>query len=222
MAANYRNGKALSRWRFALMACFALLVAANAAMGRYGRHVRESRPETYIAIAERALNSEDYPGAFAAWEEAYARGPKSPLVHKVLGDIHHRLGHWEESIDAYEDALGVGSGSSGVRLNLMTAQLELKRYETVASLGSGFFREGFTGPLFAQYIATAYYRAENYDAAIPWFNIALGGLKNNLYLLEQLKQSYTRAGKDALAQEVQEKLDEVQRGVQGARPGPRP
>jgi tetratricopeptide (TPR) repeat protein len=219
MPQKHNNGKTLLRWRISLLLAFLLLITANFFVGQHGQQVRDARPETYLATAESALNRGDYTTALAQWEKAHQRGPNFPTVHKVHGDIYHRMRNWKQAVTAYEKALQLGSDSSGVRLNLMTALIELKQYRKVAAIGEAFVEEGRQNPHFAHYIATAYFRNKNYPAAIPWFNIALGTARTNPYLLEQLMQSYTRIGKEQRAQEIREKIDEIQRNLQEETPG---
>ena len=216
MGTHHGNSRALIRWQLILLLALALLITANVFVGRYGQQVRDSRPEKHLAIAEDALNRGDYPGALQAWDDAYERGPQSPLVHKVFGDIHHRMENWKQSVNAYEKTLEIGTDSVGVRLNLMTALIELKQYQKVTDVGERFVKGGFENPYFARYIATAYFRAKHYDDAISWFRIALDSAPNNLYLLEQLMQSYERSGKDKFAQKTRDKIDAVQLRLKGA------
>ena len=132
------------------------------------------------------------------------------------------MGNWKQSVTAYEKALAIGTESVGVRLNLMTALIELKQYRKVTELGVCFAEKGFENPNFARYIAIAYNRAKNYNASIPWLRLALGSFSTDLYLLEELMQSYERTGNDAQAQGVRETIDEVQRSLQGTQSDTQP
>ena len=214
MTKKHNNGKSLLRWRILLLLAFLLLITTNAFIGHHGQQVRDARPETYLATAESALNRGDYTTALIQWEKAHQRGPNHPTVHKVHGDIHHRMRNWKQAVTAYGKALQLNSDSTGVRLNLMTALIELKQYKKVTTIGEAFVEQGRQNPHFAHYIATAYFRNKNSPAAIPWFNIALGTARTNPYLLEQLLQSYTRIGDEKSAQEIRQRIDEIQRNLQ--------
>jgi len=209
--------RALTVWSIGLVAAVVLVLAGNLLMARYGNQMRDARPETYIAEAERLMNREDFPGAFAAWHKAYERGPESPLVHKVLGDLHHRLSHWEEASGAYEKALAMGSDSTGVRLNLLVCFLERARYEELARRGRAFMDAGFDDPFFPRYVAEAHFRLKRFQEAIPYINWALEGFQNDLYLLLRLEQCHQAIGNTEEAEAVRKRIAEVEQTVQSFR-----
>lgn len=222
MAKAKHGPRRLRTWAWLLALAAVLVAAADVGLMEYGRRLRAVRPEAYIDEAERLLNQGNFPGALSVWLEAEARGPEDPRVYKVLGDIHHRKGDWAEAVPAYQQALALGSDSTGVRLNLLTAYLELGQYGQAIEHGLRFIKEGNKDPFLYRYVAYAYYWDGRHAEAIPHFEAALKGIPNDLDLMHPLVICYRTVGRDDLADALGKEIRAVERRLySGSGPSPR-
>lgn len=208
-------------WLAAIVVGAALLAGANVAMARYARHDRDRRPETYIGLAETAMNDGDFAGAFRFWEQAFDRAPESPLVYKVLGDIHYNQNQWQDALEAYQKALEFGSTAKGVRMNALWCLVELKRYTNALEFGRLCIKEGLDDADLYRRTAEACFRGGMHAEAIPLFEEALQGYRSDLFLMEHLRQAYQEVGRKEEAEKLAQRIVQLEAQSTTARGGSR-
>jgi tetratricopeptide (TPR) repeat protein len=207
---NNHGRRILVAWAVVLGLAAALTAAGNVATAWYAAHVRDQRPETYIAEAEKLMNRGDMPGAFQQWEEAHRRGPNLPEVHKVLGDIHYNLQHWDQALTAYRKALALGSPSVGARMNILWALVELGRYPEALAFARDCVAAGVTDPELYRRTAEACFRGKMFMDAVEFYETALTHYPNDLYLMERLRLTYQAIGDDPKAKAMETAIVQVQ------------
>lgn len=193
-----------------------ILLGALAAEGlsmllaRHGRRLREGDYRTYLGYAADFVKKNDFPHALAEVEEAKRRAHDASAPYVIAGDIHYELKQWEKAIAEYNQALERKNQEAGPRLNKVWALIELKRYDEAVAFGSKAESEGFRSPAMARFIAEACFRAGKQADAIPHYEEALRGYPNDLYLLEHLRQCFTRTGQAARVKEMSERIADAE------------
>jgi tetratricopeptide (TPR) repeat protein len=182
--------RAITLWALLLVTGFVFIEVFNLACMRYARDIREKDYRTYLAEAAKRMAQFDLPGAMTHVDEAKRRGPKAAEPDAMAGHIQYQLKHWEQAIIEYKSAIAKGTQEEGVFLNTVWALIELRRYDEAAEIGARALLEGIATPALPRYIAEAYFRSGNMAEAIPYFERALEGYPNDLYLLDHLRQAY--------------------------------
>lgn len=203
----------LAGWAVGLCVLASLTIWGNVELARYGAHVRDRRPETHIALALQAAQNGDFRRALDHWEDARARAPKRPDVHKVLGDLQFELNHYEVALRAYKEALECGSSSAGVRLNALWCLVQLERYQEALAFGRLCMQEGMTDPDLYRRTGEACFRNKMFAEAIPLYKKALEGYPNNLYLMEHLRYAYQGAGEQKKAKDMAARIVELENSL---------
>lgn len=210
MARESKDQSILVTWAIVLATGFFLVVLVDVWQGRYALQVREKRPETHLAAAERAMNTNNFSGAMMHWEEARKRAPEDPQVFKVLGDIHYNLKAWQKAHDAYRQALAFGSPAPGVRTNLLWVLVELGKYQDAVDFGRRCIAEGINDPDVYRRMAEACFRGKRFADSIEYYEQALRGFPNDLYLMEHLRQACQIAGVYARAKTLEAEIAQLQ------------
>ncbi|NIA12928.1 MAG: tetratricopeptide repeat protein [Nitrospiraceae bacterium] len=204
-------------WAAMLVVLGAFTVAVNIAMARYAERERERRPETYIALAEAAMNEHDYGAALRHWEQARLRGPEDPFVYKVLGDIHYNLQHWKEALKAYKTSIELGSDAQGVRMNALWSMVELKRYTEALEFGKLCIDDGIIDPDLYRRTAEACFRGGMFEEAIPLYEMAMETYGDDLYLMEHLRQAYEQVGRTQDAARLSKQIVQLESALRTPR-----
>ncbi len=209
--------KILMLWCAIILLLLALAEGLNFGLRTYARERRESDYRTYLAAAMDFMNRYDYPGALAQVEEAKRRQPQAPEPYALAGHVRYHLKHWSQAITEYQEAISRGSREEGVFLNVVWALIELKRYEEATALGIKAVNAGFSMPALPRYIAEAYFRNGKMTEAIPYYQMALNGYPNDLYLLDHLRQSHRAAGQLDKAKEMQTRIADIEASLNAPR-----
>lgn len=204
-------------WCAIILLLLALTESLNFGLRTYARERRESDYRTYLAAATDLMNRYDYSGALAQVEEAKRRQPQAPEPYALAGHVRYQLKHWSQAITEYQEAISRGSREEGVFLNVVWALIELKRYEEATALGIKALNAGFSMPALPRYIAEAYFRNGKMTEAIPYYQMALNGYPNDLYLLDHLRQSYRAAGQLDKAKEMQTSIANIEASLNAPR-----
>lgn len=205
--------KVLTIWAALLIAGLVLVEGFTVALDRHAQRLRENDYRTYLGAATRFIDQNDFPSAMAEIEKARGKAPNAPEPYIIAGHVHYRLKHWEQAISSYDLAIVRGSRDEGIRLNTVWAFIELERYDEAVRLGKQAMVQGFSGPGLPRYIAEACFRAGQPVDSIAYFELALEGYPNDLYLLDHLKQAYNATGRDADAQKMEDRIAEVERSL---------
>jgi len=212
---NTRRG--LMLWCAAVALLLALIEAFDFGLRTYARERRKSDYRTYLVAATDLMGHYDYSGALAQVEEAKRRGPKAPEPYAVAGHVRYQLKHWSRAIAEYQEAIARGSRDEGVILNIVWALIELNRYDEAAAVGIKALDAGFSMPALPRYIAEADFRAGQLIKAIPYYELALKGYPNDLYLLDHLRQAYRSAGQLDKAKLMQARIADIEASIDAVR-----
>ena len=205
-------------WVLLIVAGFVLTQVFNVLMARYAQRAREGDYRTYLAAATDLMSRFDLPGALEQVEEAKRRDPNAPEPDAMAGHIQYQLKHWEQAIAEYKRAIEKDSREEGVRLNSVWALIELKRHDEAAAVGAAAMHDGFATLALPRYVAEAHFRAGKSVEAIPYFEQALQGYSNDLYLLDHLRQAYVAAKQGKKAEEIQARITDVEATLNRAQP----
>ena len=90
-------------------------------------HSNESRSWLFNHRAWIRWQKEDYPGAFADWDQAANLDPKNPDYPDRAGDALYRMGRWEESGRYYQRALSLDPNKSELQKKYDALLKDLQR-----------------------------------------------------------------------------------------------
>ena len=209
-ATFHRPQRALLAWALLVLAAYGLVAAGDWVLFHQVSRMREQSPWTYLKEAERLERQNNWLGALEMLEEAARRAPDSPVPHERMGLIHYnRQRDWDKALEAFRKALELGSRSADVRGKIIWSLIRLGRHEGAAEFGAACIDDGYTAPEFPRYVAEAWWRAGKPKKAIPYFQQALEGFPNDLYLMERLMEAHRKAGNQAAARKMQQRIDEL-------------
>jgi len=211
-----RARKTLLLWCAAVLLLLAFTEAINLGLRTFARERRANDYRTYLATANDLINRYDYPAALSQVAESKRRNSKAPEPYAIEGHIRYQLKQWNMAINEYKTAIAQGSREEGVFLNLIWALIELNRYDEAAALGEKTITAGFTVPALPRYTAEAYFRAGKKVEAIPFYEMALKGYPNDLYLLDHLRQAYRAANQLEKAKEMQARIADIEASLNAA------
>jgi tetratricopeptide (TPR) repeat protein len=184
--------------------------AANVALARYVQHMRENDPRTYLQEAQQRLNRDDLAGALEQVEQALQIAPGKPDGYRIRGLVHFRMKHWQEAFDCFQQAIQRGDLIEDTRLKSMSALMNMKRYEEALALGKRCIGESYPHWSWHWYMATTYRALGKYAEAIPYYENALKGHPNDLYVMDQLAQAYRITGNAEKAEAMERRIAEAQ------------
>lgn len=202
-----RPRRILALWLALLCAGFAALGAGYGWLIRHERHLREHSPWTHLKEAERLKDANRPQAAIAALRRAADLDPASPVPHEEMGRIFYtRQSDWGKAIEAYRQALVLGSQSVEARGKIIWSLIHLGRFKDAAEFGVLCLQQGYEEPEFRRYIAEAYRRAGMHAESIPYFEEAVEAFPGDTQLLERLVQAYTAVGDADKAADARERL----------------
>lgn len=214
METTPHSRRILVLWGAALAVGFSALWGSNLALPEVIERVRAQDYRTFLVAADRAMKRNDLPTALDNLRRAFEiAGPNNPEPHKVAGDVYHHFHKWQEAVEAYRKAMTLGNRDPGPRLNAVWALVQLERYREAVAFGRAARDDGFGQPGLLRSIAEAYRRQGDPVAAIPFYEQALRGFPNDLYLMGQLVQAYDYAGLEEKAGKMRTRMDNVQSTV---------
>lgn len=200
--------RVLAVWTGALLLAAAAVYAANTALIRRVDVMREQSPWKYLAAAEQLRAQNDWVGAIRMLEEAARRDPHSPLPHERAGFLYYEQGkQWTKALEAFRNALARGSTDPQVRGKAIWCLIHLEHYDAAAELGKKCIEEGDPAPYYPRYVAEAYRHAGKDAESIPYFEQALQGFPNDLYLMERLLQAHRNVGNAAKAEALEQRIN---------------
>jgi len=203
----------LAMWALILVAVLLATLFGNVALARYMHHARENDPDIYLDEAEQLMNAGDVTTAWLRIDAALERSPRYARTYKVKGDLLFRQERWEPAYTAYEEALALRTREQGVVTNALWALIEMGRHEEAIAFGRARMQEGFDSPQVARYLTEVYNRAGRIGEAIPYLRTALRTYAGDLYLLSLLRQAYLSTGQADMAESIQARIAELQRGI---------
>jgi tetratricopeptide (TPR) repeat protein len=215
--ANENARKTVLLWCAAVVLLLVLTEAVNVGLRAFARERRVSDYRTYLVAATGLMNQYDYMAALSQVEDAKRRNADAPEPYALAGHIRYQLKQWNQAIQEYKAAIAHGSREEGVFLNVVWALIELNRYEEAAALGKKTITAGFSVPALPRYTAEAYFRDGKKAEAIPFYEMALKGYPNDLYLLDHLRQSYRAAGQLDKAKEMQARIADIEASLNSPR-----
>jgi tetratricopeptide (TPR) repeat protein len=193
-------------WAAILAAMLLAGIAYNLGLARYVANVRARDPGADLAAAARLIEQNDALGAFAHLAAAARKAPDSPELYRLRGDGYFHLKRWEEAFVAYQEAIRRGSRNESMRLKALNALLQLGRRQEAVDFGKRCLAEGFTYRTFPRYIAEAYRALGKHAESVPFYEAALKGYPNDLYLMEHLAQAYRLTGQGDKAEAMQRRI----------------
>ena len=207
----FRNpGAVFALWGALLTAFFAAAVVANAALSRYVDQQRAADPRTYLREAERRISRNDMTGAFDQIQEATRRAPDSPEPYRIRGLLLFRLKRFQEAFNSFEQAIERGSRDEDMRLKAMNALMQMNRNEEAVAFGKKCLDAGYRYPTFPRYMAEIYRALGKPAEAVPYYEDALKGYPNDLFLMEHLAQAYRATGHADQAEPLERRIAETQ------------
>jgi tetratricopeptide (TPR) repeat protein len=202
--------RVLAKWGILLLAAAGLTVCGNLGLWREVGLLRAASPWTHLKVAERLQEDNRWLDAIHELEIAARHDPASPVAWERIGLIYAgQLQQWDKALQAFQEAIKRGSRTLDVRGKSMWCMIHLKRFDAAAEFGKACIQEGFDSPYFPRFIGEAYRRGGKYAEAIPYIEKALGGFPNDLYLMEQLADAYTRLGDNQKVLEIKKRIDSL-------------
>jgi len=205
--------KVLVAWAVLIAAGFLAAEGLTAWLARHGQILRANDYRTYLGFAADFVEKNDFQRALAQTEEAKRKARHEPAPYEVAGDIHYRLKQWDKAIVEYDRAFARNSSAAGPRLNKVWALIELGRNDEAAAFGRQAMDEGYRSPAMARFVAEACFRAGKHAEAIPYYEEALQGYPNDLYLLEHLRQCFAATGRPDRAREMSDRIADVEASI---------
>ncbi len=185
-------------------------IVGNVLLAQYVGVMRAQDPKTYLDAAQRLMEQKDVLGAFQQLDEAARIAPQSPEPYKIRGHLLLELKRWNEAFSAYQQAMQRGSRDEDMRLKALHALMQAGRNDEAIAFGKRCIEEGFRYRTFPRYIAEAYSALGKQADSIPYFEEALKGYPNDLYLMERTAQAYRAAGRNDQAEAMQKRIAETQ------------
>ncbi len=208
--------RAIGLWAGILVAFGIAIAGFNAAFVRYARDIRENDYRGYLAEAEKRMAQFDLPAAQKLVDEAKRRAPRAPQPDALAGHIQYQLKHWDRAIFEYKNAIAKGTQDEGVFLNTVWSLIEMKEYDEAATIGVRALKEGVASPALPRYIAEACFRSNKMAEAIPYFERALEGYPNDLYLLDHLRQAYRATHQADKAEAIRARIADLEASLNSA------
>ncbi len=197
-------------WAAFLAAFLAAGVLANVALSRYVEHQRAQDPRTHLNEAELLIDRNDMVGAFTQIEQAIRKAPGNPEPYRVRGLLHFRLKRLQEAFDSFARAIERGSRDEDMRLKAMNALMQMGRQEEAIAFGRKCLDEGYRYPTFPRYMAETYRALGKPAEAVPYYEEALKGYPNDLFLMDRLAQAYRATGQTEKAAALERRIAETQ------------
>ena len=207
----FRNTRAVfAVWGAVLVLLLATGIAANVALAQYVRHMRESDPQTYLQEARRLLDRNDIAGAARQIEIALQKAPDNPEPYRQRGLLLFRLKHWQEAFDSFQESIRRGGHIEDTYLKSMNALMQMKRHEEAIAFGKESLGQGFSHWTFHWYMGEIYRALGRYAEAIPCYEHALQGHRNDPFIMDHLAQAYRSTGNAEKAEAVERQIAETQ------------
>jgi tetratricopeptide (TPR) repeat protein len=222
MAPANKTRRIVSVWVLVLVLAFLVTIPVNVKMARYARAVRDQRPETYIEMAETLAHHGDYQGALKFWQEANRRAPDNLRVRAALAEIYYGSQKWEDALAVYREVIERGSREKGVYLNSLWCLVQLGRYKEALEFANLCIDDGITHPELYRRASEACFRGRMYKESIPFYQTALEFYRNDLYLMEHLKQVYQALGEKEKARALDAQIAQLQAGSGASSAGKKP
>jgi len=213
MAPANKTRRIISVWVLVLVLAFLVTIPVNVRMARYAQAVRDQRPETYVEMAETLAHQGDYQGALKFWQEANDRAPDNLRVRAALAEIYYGSQRWEDALAVYREVIDRGSREKGAYMNLLWCLVQLGRYREAFAFANRCVEEGITHPELYRRASEACFRGGMYKESIPFYQTALEFYRNDLYLMEHLKQVYRALGDKEKAKTVDAQIAHLQAGA---------
>ena len=182
----------LIRWGLSLILLLVLTAVGNVYFSHYLVEQREGDPDTHLDRAESLMATLDFTGALVSVENALDRVPAYPRGYKVWGDILLKQEKWHDAELAYKSCLDYGGHYPGVQNNVLWALIQQGSYDEVVLLGTKFMQQREHSRLVPRYVADACVRAERWTEAVEYLKVALSANPKDMYLLGQLRLSYSK------------------------------
>jgi tetratricopeptide (TPR) repeat protein len=205
-----QSGPVFTTWALLLIAAVVAGIFGNLGLARYVEAQRAGDPRTYLRAAQQLMDQRDVLGAFAQLDEAARRAPTSPEPYRLRGHFHFQLKHWQEAFNAYQQAIDRGSRDEDMRLKAMNALMQMGRHEDAILFGKQCLAEGYTYRTFPRYIAESYRALAKPAESIAFYESALRGYPNDLFLMEHLAEAYRLVGQQDQADQMQARIAETQ------------
>jgi tetratricopeptide (TPR) repeat protein len=183
-------------WTAALAAAVFAGVSANVALSRHVEKLRLMDPHVNLDDAQYRIGKGDEEGAMAEIREAIRKAPESPEPYRVLGLLHFRAKRLQEACDAFKKAIDRGSDDGDMRLKAISALMGLNKHQEAIDLAKKCIKEGYHHRTFPRYIAESYHALGKHAESIPYYQEALEGYPNDLYIMERLVQAYRATGQE--------------------------
>lgn len=202
--------RVLTIWSFILVLALSAGVAVNLRLWPYVEELRRTDPYTYTEAAQALLQANDLAGALLELEEGARNTPDSPICLKFAGDIYYENKRHEQSLKAYGEALRRGDKSEDVRGRIIWLLIALERHDELVDFCTASIQQGYTSAEFLRHVAQGFHKAGKLNDAVTYYEKALEGFPNDLYLMPRLLQVYQRLGKTKKAQELRERIDQLE------------
>ena len=211
---NLKGRTILVVWAALVLIGFTAVLWSNVPMVRYTERLRAQDYRTYLAKADQAMKRDDMPAAEEFLERAAQLAPpEAPMPYKVAGDVYYHFKRWQDALDAYNEAMALGSPHEGARLNAVWALVSLERYREAVALGQKAVADGFRHPGLMRSIAEAHRRAGNHAASIAYYEKALEGFPDDLFLMEHLREAYLKVQNPEGVKTMQARIQRAQTAI---------
>jgi len=200
-------------WAAALALGVAGLIGLDTGIRAYAFQRQAQDYEYHLAKAAQRIEAHKLQEARPFVDRALELAPLRPEPHVMLGHLLFRSKNWREAIEAYGRAIELHSQDTGIVQNVVWAYIELGQFEQAAAIGEEALKKGLRAPALSRYIAEAYFRARQYQKAIPHLRNALEQYPGDRYLMDHLRQAYQRTGQDKQAEGMAERIAELEATV---------
>lgn len=197
-------------WGVLLAASCVLAVGANFTLAGHVQRLRAADPRTYLAEAERRIGRDDLDGAFEQIDQAIARAPSYAEAYRMRGLLLFRQKRFKEAFDAFQQAIDRGSRDEDMRIKAMNALMQMKQTRKALAFGKKCISEGYRYPTFPRYMAELSRTLGRPGDAAKYYEEALKGYPNDLFLMARLAQAYRTIGVPKKAEELERRITEAQ------------
>jgi len=173
---------AFALWGALLASSFAVAVAANLALAGHVQQI----------------------------EKAIERAPANPAPYRLRGLLLFRQKHFKEAFDAFQQAIDRGSRDEDMRIKAMNALMQMKQTRKALEFGKKCIDAGYRYPTFPRYMAELSRALGRPGDAAKYYEEALKGYPNDLFLMARLAQAYRTIGVSKKAEELERRITEAQ------------
>ncbi len=172
---------------------------------------KEDMAKSHYHMGQSYMATRDYSSALQELREGVRLQPRNPDIHNLLAQAYQHKAAYEQAETHYLKALELKSDDPSIQNNLAALYLDMQRWGEAAT----YFRKAADNLVFRYPVraltglGVAYHRGGEYTQAVMAYKEALKQFPDDLTVLRLLGQNYVKMEKLSLAQEVFERVLEI-------------